>query len=101
LGYTLRPALSPAPLLSGTITKIETISTGTTSNDMVLVFGTFTTGCTYSAFVLISSDNYFSQTYAAMLAAKVAGTTIQYDHVYCVTSGASAGYSRGDMYISN
>jgi hypothetical protein len=86
-------------LESGVITSIEIISTGTPANDMVLVFGNFTpaTGCTYNAFVLVASDSYFNQTFAALLSAKAAGTPIQYEHVFCTPSG----YSRGDLYIVN
>jgi hypothetical protein len=85
---------------SGTITTIQVASTGVPANDGVFVTGDFTpaTGCTNNGFVLIPSDDNFAQSYAGLLAAEVSGRAIQWVFVYCVTSGAFAGYARAHSY---
>jgi hypothetical protein len=85
---------------SGTITSIQVASTGVAANDGVFVTGDFSppTGCTNNGFVLIPSDDNFSQIYAGLLAAETTGRTIQWVFVYCVTSGAFAGYARAHSY---
>jgi hypothetical protein len=86
---------------TGTITSIQVVSTGTTANDGVLVLGNFspTSGCTENGFLVVSTDDYFSQTVAMLYAAKATGASIQWTFVYCITSGPFTGYARAHAYI--
>lgn len=77
----------------GTISEIYVVGEGG-ANDKIVVVGTFTSGCTYNGFMLGSTDAYFAQIYAALLSAKLAGTPVQYFHVYCHSSG----YARANQY---
>ena len=87
-----------ADWVQGAITDIQIVAAGD-ANDKIVVWGTFTTGCTYNGFILTATDPYFKETYATMLAAKMAGTPIKYLHIYCHTSGLSRG--NGYMSVTN
>lgn len=80
----------------GTIIEIRVISTGTPSNDGIIVLGTFTPslGCTSSGFMLFTGDAYFNQSYAALLAAKASGSRVKLLNWYCMPNG----YGRGNGY---
>jgi hypothetical protein len=80
--------------VQGTISEIQVVANGN-ADDKILVFGTFTpaTGCTNNAFMLISTDHYFAQTFAMLLSAQMSGSTIKYLHSFCLN-----GYGRGNGY---
>jgi hypothetical protein len=80
----------------GTVTEIRVISTGTPSNDGVLVLGTFSPslGCANSGFMIFSGDPYFNQAYAALLAAQASGAHVKLLDWYCLANG----YARGNGY---
>lgn len=63
----------------------------------IFVRGTFTPAlpCAQQGFFIIASDPFEKETLAMLLAAKAAGTTIGYTHVYCNTNG----YSRGSVIV--
>jgi hypothetical protein len=82
-----------ATWLQGTVQEVRVIANGNAS-DKVVVFISVSTGCTYNAFMLISSDAFFNQSYALLLAAKATGAQIKYDHSFCDSSG----YARGNQY---
>ncbi len=80
--------------ITGTITKIEIVANGNAA-DKILVYGTFSPamGCTKSAFMLLSTDSYFAQSYALLLAAHMSGATIKVMHSYC-----AGDYGRANSY---
>ncbi len=82
--------------VTGTITELRVIASGTPSNDGIAVFGNFTPsmGCANNAFMFFSTDPYFKESYAALLAAKVSGQPIKFAFSFCT----SAGYGRGNAY---
>ena len=63
---------------------------------VIVVRGVFTPTlpCTQQGFFLISTDPLFQDTVAILLAAKAAGTSVGFTHVYCYTNG----YSRGSTF---
>jgi hypothetical protein len=79
--------------IQGQVTEIVIMAPGN-GTDMIYIKGTFPTGCAENGFLILSSDAYFKETYAAMLAAKLSGTTIKFLNVYCHSSG----YARGNGY---
>lgn len=88
---TSAPAL--AIWLQGTVQEIRTIAVGN-GDDKVVVFISATTGCTHNAFLLLSTDPYFKETYGLLLSAKTTGAQVKYDHSYCHSSG----FARGNQY---
>jgi len=85
--------------IQGTISEIQVLSEGSSGLNEVLVFGTFQTGCAVNAFVLTSTDAYFNQAYAAMLAAQAKGVQVKLLMVYCTTNGPARG--NGYSVLSN
>lgn len=85
--------LANALWMQGQVTELRVIATGV-GEDKIVVFTTATIGCTYNAFHLLSSDSFFKETYALLLAAKASGQTIKFDHVYCHSNG----YSRANQF---
>jgi hypothetical protein len=79
--------------VQGQVTEIVIFSPGN-GTDAIYVKGIFSTGCAENGFLILSSDAYFKETYAAMLAAKLSGTTIKFLNVYCMSNG----YARGNGY---
>jgi hypothetical protein len=79
--------------IQGTVTEITISATGSGS-DMIYVKGTFATGCAENGFLLLGTDVFFKETYAALLAAKVSGSPVKFLNVYCHSSG----YARGNGY---
>ena len=93
LGFATIP-VAHAGWVYGNVTEIQFYSEGT-SNDKIVVVGTFNTGCSHpNMFVMGSGDAYFKEIYAAMLTAKLTGTSIKYLHIYCTPDG----FSRGNAY---
>ena len=85
---------------TGTINAIQVVSTGTSSNDGILVTGNFSpaTGCPTNGFLILSSDDYYTAIYAALLSAQAQGSTIQWQFVYCITTSPFTGYARANGY---
>jgi hypothetical protein len=82
-------------VVQGHLTSIQVIATQT-SADAVAVHGNFTpaTGCGSDDFVLVSTDSYFSQSYAVLLMALATGATVQIVFVDCSgTDARAAGYT--------
>jgi hypothetical protein len=81
--------------VQGTVTEVQVVASGGTG-DQIIVLGNFTPsmGCTYSGFSLFSTDPYFNQSYAAILAAQVSGSPIKVSFSYCQASG----YGRANAY---
>jgi hypothetical protein len=79
--------------LQGQITEIQIMAIGN-GQDAIYVKGNFATGCTENGFAFFNTDVHFKETYAALLAAKVSGTTVKFLHVYCMSNG----YARGNGY---
>jgi hypothetical protein len=79
--------------VQGQVTEIVILSPGN-GTDAIYVKGTFPTGCAENGFLLLSTDAHYKETYAAMLAAKLSGTTIKFLNVYCLPNG----YARGNGY---
>jgi hypothetical protein len=80
----------------GTISEIRVLAAGGGSADGIVVTGTFTPslGCPQPGFMLYSTDPYFAQSYALLLAAKASGATIKFVNSYCMPNG----YARGNGY---
>lgn len=78
--------------LQGNITEIRTVANGN-SGDSVIFFGNFATGCTTNGVLLFSTDPYFKETYAMLLAAKASGAPVKILHSFC-----SGQYSRSNGY---
>ena len=78
--------------VEGIITDIQIVAEGN-ANDMIVVSGDFIP-CTNHAFMILSGDPYFKESYSLLLAAKLSGKPIKYFHSYCHESG----YARGNGY---
>jgi hypothetical protein len=87
------PCVSRAAWLTAMITEISVVAVGA-PNNMIVVSISAPTGCAQNAFVFGESDPFMKETYAMLLAAKLAGKAIKYDHVYCLSNG----YARGNQY---
>lgn len=87
-----RPA--HAAWVQGTIQEIRFVTQTQTSSDTIVVWISATTGCTHNAFILTATDVFLKEIYATLLAAKVTGKPIWYEHIYCTASG----FSRGNQY---
>ena len=83
--------------ITGNITDIQVLANGN-SSDKVVVYGTFSppTGCAYNAVELGSTDNYFKESYAALLAARLANTPVKILFSYCDTT---TGFGRANSYM--
>jgi hypothetical protein len=83
----------------GNITEIQIMAAGNT-NDKIVVWGTFATGCTFNAFELIPTDSLFKQSYAAFLTAKATSVPIK---VLICCCDPTNGFARANGYsvISN
>jgi hypothetical protein len=101
IGFCVLTGLSLSTALAdtwadGTISEIRVISTGTASNDGIVVLGTFSPslGCTNSGFMLFAGDPYFNQSYAALLTAQANGSHVRFLNWYCMPNG----YARANGY---
>lgn len=94
LGLASIPA-AHAGWVYGTITEIEITAENNPATDRVLIKGTFNTGCANPHyFVLGMNDNFFKETFALLMTAKLTGTSIKFLHIYCMSDGIS----RGNVY---
>jgi hypothetical protein len=84
-------------LIVGPVTDVQVISNGN-SADKVVVYGNFTpsTGCpTNNAVELINTDNYYKESYALLLAAKLSGTPVRISFSFC---DSNTGLGRANGY---
>jgi len=94
--FALTASADSGTWIQGTISEIQVVAHGSGGANEVRVFGAFSPslGCTKSAFALFSTDQYFNQSYAAILAAQARGTPIKVLFVYCMETG----YARANGY---
>ena len=81
------------------VTDIEVVNDGT--NNAIYVRGSFTPAlpCQVQGFVYFATDPFQREVTAMLLAAKSTGRSVSFVHSYCVSSGASNGYGRGNGYV--
>jgi hypothetical protein len=79
--------------------EVEIVNDGT--NNAIYVRGIFTPAlpCPVQGFVYLSTDPFEKEVTSLLLTAKATGKTVRYVHVYCISGGASDGYSRGNGFV--
>ncbi len=90
--FAAMAAPASAGWLTGTITDIKIVNDG--SNNGVYVGTSFSTGCSYNGFLMVSTDPYFDHIYAQIVTAKATGRQITIYTVYCHASG----YARASVF---
>jgi hypothetical protein len=104
LGLAIAPMTSAIaalgdPHYTAQVTEMEIVNDGV--NNAIYVRGTFTPPlpCPIQGFVYFAADPFEKELTAVIVTAKAAGRSITYAHSYCMNSGASTGYSRGNGVV--
>ncbi len=87
------------PHYSVQVGDVEIVNDGT--NNAIYVRGVFTPAlpCPIQGFVYFAADAFEKEMTSMIVTAKATGRTLTYTHSYCLSSGASSGYSRGNGVV--